>query len=90
MLKVVGAFATGLTAGWIGRSLARSTRGLVVGLVAVSLRARDSMTRMFGHTAEWVEDVVAEGKARYESGLDVVHEREAPAAGPVAETRHHG
>jgi hypothetical protein len=63
-----GALTMGFAAGWFVRSFASTTRGAVVGTIAVAHRAHHDLSRIIGQTREWVEDVVAEGKARYEMG----------------------
>jgi hypothetical protein len=88
-LEVAAAVVTGVVAGWIGRSLTSSTRGLLVGAVVTTLRARDGLTRIFAHTSEWMEDVIAEGQARYESKREQSEQEPLPAepateAGPDA------
>jgi hypothetical protein len=69
-LEAVGGLAVGLLAGWIGRGLSGSSRGLAVGVAAAALRARDSLSRIAGQTMEWVEDVLAEAKARHDDARD--------------------
>jgi hypothetical protein len=64
---VMGAFATGLAAGWLVRSSANSTREALVGLVAAAHHARDQVSRIIGQAMEWTEDLVAEGTAHYEN-----------------------
>src|SRR5262249_42108946 len=61
-----GALVTGFATGWFVRCFATSTRGALVGLVVVAHRAHHDATRIIGQTMEWVEDVIAEGKAQYE------------------------
>lgn len=77
---VMGAFTTGLAAGWLVRSSANSTREALVGLVAAAHLARDHISRMIGQTMEWTEDLIAEGTAHYERVKD--GGREMPAGGP--------
>ena len=61
-----GALVTGFASGWFVRSFTSSTRGALVGLVAVGLRVHHDAKRIAGQTVEWVEDVIAEGKAQYD------------------------
>jgi hypothetical protein len=61
-----GALAMGFATGWVVRSFASSTRGAIVGIVAVAHHAHHDLSRVIGQTVEWVEDVIAEGKSQYE------------------------
>jgi hypothetical protein len=65
--RTFGAFAAGVAVGWVGRSVLGSGRELVVRSVVVGHRVRERMTRTFAEQAEWLEDMFAEGRSRYES-----------------------
>jgi hypothetical protein len=82
-LVLVGAFTTGFAAGWLARSFTRTTRGALVGLVATAQHARHSLTRIVGHTMEWAEDLMAEGKAHYESTRARPEHKPPPANAPL-------
>jgi hypothetical protein len=66
-LVMVGSFTTGFVAGWLTRSVASSTREGLIGTVAAALRTRDNVSRIVGQAVELAEDLIAEGKAQYES-----------------------
>lgn len=86
-IRVWGAFAAGVAAGWAGRSVMGSGRELVVRGVVTAHRVRGRLARVAAEQVEWVEDMLAEGRARYET---------MRAAAPVDEeaparvVRHHG
>ena len=61
----VGAFAAGFALGWVGRSFAGSTRGLLVDALVVAHGVRDRVRRVLFGQLEWAEDIFAEGRARY-------------------------
>ena len=65
-LFVMGAFATGVAAGWLVRGSASSARDALVNLVAASQHARDHISRILGQAIEWSEDLIAEGTVHYE------------------------
>lgn len=60
------AFAAGVVVGWVGRSVAGSSREALVQALVVTRGARERVKRALAEQREWVEDLVAEGKARYE------------------------
>ena len=81
-----GAFAAGVAVGWVGRSVLGSGRELVVQGVVVGHRVRERMARTFAEQAEWLEDMFAEGRSRYESARSHAPiDEEAPAR--VSKTR---
>jgi len=65
--KTWGAFAAGVAVGWAGRSVLGSGRELVVRGVVVAHQVRERMTRVAAEQVEWVEDMFAEGRARYDA-----------------------
>jgi hypothetical protein len=65
-IRTMAAFAAGFATGWVGHSLAGSTRGALVQLLVVGHRVRDSARRIVAEQVEWAEDLFAEGRARYE------------------------
>jgi hypothetical protein len=62
----VGAFAAGFVAGWTGRSVAGSTREGLVRLVVLGHELKAEVARAIGERFEWLEDLLAEGRMRYE------------------------
>jgi hypothetical protein len=67
-MKQAGLFLAGFASGWAVRSTVDSSRDLVVGLVAVVYGTVDRVKRLVAIEREHLEDLVAEGRARYESG----------------------
>jgi hypothetical protein len=66
-MRSIGAFAVGFVVGWTARSALGPTRELLVEAVVLGLRARERVMRVAAQQMEWVEDLVAEGRARYHS-----------------------
>jgi hypothetical protein len=83
-LALGGAFAAGFAAGWLVRSSSTSTRGAIVGLVAVAHRVHHDLSRTLGQAMEWAEDVIAEGRAEYERAREG-REPAPPAGSPGPE-----
>lgn len=76
--ETVGAFVAGVVVGWVGRGMSQEPREEMVRSVATGMRVVASTRRWITERVEWVEDVVAEGQARYESSL--AEETAAPRA----------
>ncbi len=66
-MKLVGLFMAGFAAGWVVRSTVDSSHDLAVGLVATAYGAYDRTKRLVAIEREHMEDLFAEGKARYEA-----------------------
>jgi hypothetical protein len=66
-LDNLGAFAAGVAVGWAGRSVSGSTREAVVRVIVAAHKLRADMRRALGERAEWIEDLIAEGRLRYEA-----------------------
>jgi hypothetical protein len=65
-MRTTAAFIAGLSTGWVLRSALGSSReGIVRGLVAMH-HGREVLRRVMSERMEWIEDLFAEGKARYE------------------------
>ncbi len=62
------AFAAGVAVGWVGRSAAGSTREALVRAVVAGHRLGDDLRRAAVEQFEWIEDLMAEGRIRYEEG----------------------
>jgi hypothetical protein len=60
-------FVAGFASGWAVRSTVDSSRDLAVGLISVAYGAYDRTKRLVAVEREHLEDLVAEGKARYEA-----------------------
>ena len=65
-LQGLGAFAAGIAVGWAGRSAAGSTREALVRAIVEGHRIGADLRRAVGEHAEWIEDLMAEGRIRYE------------------------
>jgi hypothetical protein len=60
-------FVAGFASGWAVRSTVDSSRDLAVGFISVAYGAYDRTKRMVATEREHLEDLFAEGKARYEA-----------------------
>jgi hypothetical protein len=65
-LSTVAAFAAGFATGWVGRSVAGSTREALVQALVAAHKVRDGARRIVAEQVEWAEDLLAEGRARYD------------------------
>jgi hypothetical protein len=72
-LSTVAAFVAGFATGWVGRSVTGSTREALVQSLVAAHKVRDGARRIVAEQVEWAEDLMAEGRARYDQL------REAPA-----------
>jgi hypothetical protein len=63
----LGLFVAGFASGWVVRSAVDSSHDLAVGVIAVAYGAYDRTKRLVAVEREHLEDLVAEGKARYEA-----------------------
>ena len=68
----IGAFVAGVATGWVGRSMAGSTREALVETLVLAHRSRENLKRVVAEQVEWVEDMFAEGRARFEARRDDV------------------
>lgn len=66
-MGTLGAFVGGLAAGWVARGLADAPRDELVNGVATSYGISDAVKRWVAERVEWMEDLVAEGRAQYEA-----------------------
>lgn len=64
-MRMFVSYVAGVVTGWALRSAVGSTRGLIVSAVSVALEARDRTMRILAQEREFLEDLVAEGRARY-------------------------
>ncbi len=62
----VRAFMAGVAVGWAGRSVAGSTREGLVRLVVLGHEVRHDLRRAAVERWEWIEDLMAEGRIRYD------------------------
>jgi hypothetical protein len=63
-MKRVVSFVTGFAAGWIVRSTVDSSREAVVRMIALGLDSAQRARRLVALEREWLDDLVAEAKAR--------------------------
>lgn len=59
-------YFAGFASGWLVRGTVDSSRGLVVSAIAAAHAAADRAKRWGAIEREYVEDLLAEGKARFE------------------------
>ncbi len=83
-METLGLFMAGFASGWIVRSTVHSARSLAVGAVVAFYTATDRTRRWIATEREYFEDLVAEGRARYEA------ERARDAPRPRAANRPTG
>lgn len=81
------AFAAGVVAGWTGRAALGSTREALVKSLVASHGVRDRVKRLVAEQSEWIEDMFAEGRARFEEQQAVEVEIESHAPPRVVELR---
>jgi hypothetical protein len=65
-LSTMAAFVAGFATGWVGRSVAGSTREALVHSLVAAHKVRDGARRIIAEQVEWAEDLLAEGRARYD------------------------
>jgi hypothetical protein len=63
----LGFFVAGFASGWVARSAVESSHDLAVGAVSIAYGAYDRTKRLVAIEREHLEDILAEGKARYEA-----------------------
>lgn len=63
----LGLFVAGFASGWAVRSVVESSHDAAVGVVAAAYGVYDRTKRLVAVEREHLEDLLAEGKARYES-----------------------
>lgn len=66
-MRVLVSYLAGVATGWALRSAVGSARGLIVSAVAIGLDAAERAKRVFAQEREFLEDLVAEGRARFET-----------------------
>jgi hypothetical protein len=66
-LENLGSFAAGVAVGWAGRSLSGSTREALIRAIVSAHKLRADLRRALGERAEWIEDLIAEGRMRYDA-----------------------
>lgn len=77
--KTTSAFVAGVATGWALRSVMGSSREAIVRVVVVAHRGRDRVKRVVAENAEWLDDLLAEGRARYDAArVEAPLDDEAP------------
>jgi hypothetical protein len=66
-LKEYGVFTAGMVTGWMARSVFGGTRELVVQAIVLGHDVRDRAKQAVTERYESAEDMIAEGRARYEA-----------------------
>lgn len=66
-LRRAGYFLAGFASGWVVRSTVDSSRDVPVRIVSAAFGLTDRVRRMVAMERERLEDLVAEGRARYET-----------------------
>jgi hypothetical protein len=66
-MKRVGLFLAGFASGWVVRSAVDSSRGLAVAGISALYGTAERLRRLVAIEREHLEDLVAEGRAKYES-----------------------
>ncbi len=59
-------FVAGFTSGWMARGQVDSSRGAVVSIIATYFKAVERVKRIVAIEREHLEDLVAEGRSRFE------------------------
>jgi hypothetical protein len=80
-MRGIGFFLAGVAAGWVMRASFGSLRNIAVGAVTASYEAVDKVRRFVAEEREFFEDLMAEGRARFEAGKA---RKSAPRAVPKA------
>jgi hypothetical protein len=66
-MRTVGIFVSGFVAGWVGRSVAGSTREAAVRTLVALEALRSEVTRLVAEQIERWQDLFAEGRAHYDA-----------------------
>ena len=78
MLGAGFGFVAGFASGWLARGQVDSSRAAAVSIVATYFKAVERMKRVVAIEREHLEDLVAEGRARFEADRDRAHVVRAP------------
>jgi hypothetical protein len=86
-MKQLGIFLAGFATGWVVRSTVDSSRSLAVSGVSAVFGTLDRVRRVIAIEKEHLEDLVAEGKAKHETGRHAPSRVVSAAPAPVASVR---
>ena len=81
-MKSIGIFIAGVAAGWVLRSSFGSFRGIAVSTIASSHEIAERMRRFVAEEREFFEDLLAEGRARYQESRARAAETATVKSGP--------
>jgi hypothetical protein len=84
-LQTTSAFLAGVVTGWVLRSVTGSSREAAVRVVVAAHRGHERAKRAVAENAEWLDDLIAEGRARYRAarGASPLDDTAPPAVVPV-------
>jgi hypothetical protein len=82
-MKMLGLFVAGFASGWVVRGTVDSSRDLVVGAIATAYGVMDRAKRVVAMEREHLEDLMAEGKARFEAKRARANARASATNGPA-------
>jgi hypothetical protein len=77
-LETSATFLSGVVTGWLLRSIMGSSREAAVRVVVGAHRGRERMKRSIAQNAEWLDDLIAEGRERYHAARGEVLDDTAP------------
>ena len=80
-------FGMGFVSGWAARTNSESLREAAVTLIAAGYKGAERLRVIAETEREFLQDLVAEGRAHYEAQVETGPAREAPAAEPTTEQR---
>ncbi len=83
-MPVVIAYLAGVATGWVMRSAFGSLRGLSVSAMQTGFEVAERARRFVAVEKEFVEDLVAEARQRYESARTAKERAQRPAPKAVA------
>lgn len=87
----LGSFVAGFASGWVVRSTIDSSRGAAVGVISAAYGAVDRAKRLVAMEREHLEDLVAEGRAKFQEKRARAAARKGPrSTTPRADAAGHG
>jgi hypothetical protein len=88
-METLGAFIAGFASGWIVRSSVNSARGVAVEAIAAFHAVTDRARRWAATEREYFEDLLAEGRAKFEADRARNAPRPRPSTRPTSVPREH-
>lgn len=86
-MRDIFVFGMGFASGWAARTNADSLREAAVTLIAAGYKGAERLRVMVETEREFLQDLVAEGRAHYEAQVETESPSEAAAAEPTTEQR---